>query len=102
MTNGEVEQGGTRRKKKKEDANQMPTAAATSKAGSVRLCHQLSGSAPASPLFECAIVGICDDDERAFLESSETDEAAYDENCLWKPDGKCRPCRLSTFANHYS
>lgn len=38
-------------------------------------CHQLSlsESAAASPLFECAIVGICDDDEHAFLESPETD-----------------------------
>jgi len=46
----------------------VPTAAATSKAGSVRvLSPALSESALASPLFECAIVGICDDDEHALF-----------------------------------
>lgn len=50
-----------------EDANQMPTEAATSKEASVRPCHQPAGH-KASPLFECAIFGIRDDDERAFFD----------------------------------
>lgn len=40
MTNGEVERDARRGEEKKEDANQMPTTAATSKASSVRPCHR--------------------------------------------------------------
>lgn len=67
-----VERGGRRRRmlircrQRRRHQKRVASGLVTSSRGAHR---------PASPLFECAIVGTCDDDERAFLESPETDEA---------------------------